>query len=763
MAHWVGNTKDYNGFVRQARACLLDAPRVARSATKDLAISGYVYNDISDVARGQSDIGFAIAETLCQLGVYRATCLVAGGTSAWAAGVNLTVTFTAGAGGTIQLDDNSDWTATHGFNVGDLMRIENAVDDANNNLFRISAIANNNATNDLLTVDATEDTLAAETSDTITAYSIGSGAIFEMERDTTGNGTVDTHVGWLASNVEAYSKIFDIWYTLNRGNADWVVGDYWEFTLEEGPMTRIENRVVDVIGVVISGTNVMTLSAKDQANGVTWASLGFTDENRIDIIVSDGTDTGKYRIDAITDSALTLLTLAGAAPALTNETVTIQAIPKFEVSSDPVLNVVPTDPTITRDDVGGDWLADGFLVGGHIELENSVSNNGYWRIKTLTATVMTIDDSINGNVMVTETLPATITATPRNGSLQTWTEHRYRLATSGTSPNSANDAISSSGVANGRLIRPTSDGNFVSEWIGIGPGIDSINNPKTVYIGMQSQYTGSTKQNIEHRNFDVVSDTSFGLMLAGLPDVRGYTFLSVASTIETFLEFDGDHITGFSDVNTATTTWFYQGYTAVHGTENQIPVPMFLGTSGIRSTDTRDTAVGTLIDFFFDGVSQSSTTGYQEDPQYSTAWFRWLDGQWFNCTPRQMNSTGTANIAAGEVIKMRIAPWESGLASQCNSNGDFFGGSGERASSTVLGRTPASFDATDRHYVMLPCTLWMNVPTPNVIADLKGVKFIAGVGGLATKDRQVRGSRVFYMGQNHKGTGVTDFAALELT
>lgn len=765
MAHWVGNTRDYNGFIRQARACLLNAPRVKRTTTKDLAITGYEYKDITNANRLQSDIGFAIAETDCRKGVYRATCVKAGGTATWSAGSAVTVTITGT--NTIQDDANGNWV-TKGFAVGDLIKIEAAVDAGNNNTFRISAINNNNATNDQLVV-ATEDTLTNTTSDAITAYPIGGGAIFEVEYDNDGDGnpTADEHVGWIASNIEHYTKAFDLWMALNRGNADWAVGDYWQFELENGPLTQWDRITNTVRDVVISGTNTLTLSATDQAVGLTWAKLGYSDEDRIDISVSSGTDTGIYRISAITDSALTLQTTAGGAPGLTNETVTIQAAPKFEVSSDPVLSVVPTDPTITRDDVGGSWVDDGFLPGGHILLEGTVSNDGYWLVKTVTATVLTLDDSNEAFPLVTETLPATITVSPWNGTLQAWSEDRFRLKASGTILTSDNDAITAPGNANGLLIRPDSEGNYVTEWIGVGPGIDPINDLKQVNIGMQSQYDSSVRQNVEHRCFDIVSDNAFNLESAR-EQLRIYTYLSVGSTMETFMQFDGDHIVGFTDVNTATTSWFYQGFINLHGTPNQIPLPYFLAGNSFIQTFTRDTSNASLTQPLCRGVSEASGTAYEEDPDYSSNWFRWVDGQWFGVFTSQWRSglTGTLSV---NPLKMAVWPWQNGTSYGSATTTSWFwnalgGGSNQMTIDIIarMGRTPVAYDPTNRNYTLLPAVLWMEEPTINVIGEIKSIFAISGVGGLATKDRQTRGHRVFYIGQSHKETNVDDFIALEL-
>lgn len=763
MAHWIGQTRDYNGFVRQVRSCVLNAPRVKRTTTKDLAITGYVYNDSLDAARNQSDIGFAIAETDGRTGVYRATCVKAGGSGSWDASSSVTVTITTA--NTIQDDANGNWIVTYGMAVGDLIRIEDAADAGNNNTFRISAINNNNATNDQLVV-TTDDTLTNVVSDAVTVYPIGSGAIFEVEYDDDADGdpTADEHVGWLVSNVENYTKSFELWMTLNRGNADWVVGDYWQFEFEKGSLTFNDILLTTVEGVVISGTNILTLSALDQAQGVTWASLGFSDEDRIDIAVSSGTDTGIYRISNLTDSALTLQTTAGGAPGLTNETVTIQVTPKFEVSGTPVLNVVPADPTITRSD-GGSWIDDGFVVDGHLELEGSVSNDAYWLIKTVTATVLTIDDSNEQIPMVTETLPATITVTPRNGALQSWSEHRFRLTASGETTTSDDDAISTPGDANGLLIRPDGEGNYVTEWIGIGPGIDPVNNPKSVHVGMQTQFSGSTRQNVEHRIPTVLSDATFSAMSENL-NSRVYTYLSVGTTIETFFQFDGDHVVGFSDVNTATTSWFYQGFVDLHGTENQIALPYFLGGNGDLENETRDTSGDVRLSAFFNPYSRSSSSGFQQDPPYSCAWFRWADGQWFTVWNNQRNSTNSANTTGAENnLKIAVSPWRVGDGDFDNAIGNFFSSTGNFESDNFiarLGRTPTSFDASNRHYVLIPPTLFMSHPTNNVIADLRGLYCIPGVGGVSTKTRQTKGHRVFYMGQNHKDTDENDFAALEL-
>ena len=763
MAYWIGQTRDFNGFVRQVRACLLDSPRVKRTTQQDLAITGYVYNNLSDNPRNQSDVGFAIAETGGRTGVYRATCVKAGGGGVWSASSSVTVTITAT--NTIQDDANGDWIVDYGMAVGDLIRIEDAADSGNNNTFRISAINNNNATNDQLVVTA-DDVLTNVSSDAVTVYPIGQGAVFELEYDDDADGdpTADEHIGWLVSNVENYNKGFDVWFTLNRGNADWVIGDYWQFELEKGPLTFNDILLTTVENVIISGTDTLTLSALDQAQGVTWASLGFSDEDRIDISISSGTDTGLYRISNLTDSALTLQTTAGGAPGLTNETVTIQVTPKFEVSSSPVLNVVPTDPTITRSD-GGSWVDDGFVAGGHLELESTVLNNAYWLVKTVTATVLTIDDSNEQVPMVAETLPATITVTPRNGSLQKWSEYRFRLNETSTDPTSDKDAISSSGVANGRLARPDGDGNYLTEWIGTGPGIDPINNPKSVNIGMQTQFLGSTRQNVEHRIQTVLSDSTFSAM-SELINARVYTYLSVGTTLETFLQFDGDHIVGFSDVNTATTSWFYQGFIDVHGTENQIALPYFLGGNGDLQNETRDTTGDVRISAFFNPYSRSSTSSFQQDPPFSTAWFRWVDGQWFTVWNRQRNS-GNSNDTTNfeDNIKIGVFPWRVGDGALDQQMGNFWSAIGNNQSDGFigrLGRTPLEFDPVDRNFVLIPPTLWMDNPTKNVIGDLRGVYCIPGVGGVATKTRQTKGHRVFYMGQNHKSTSVDDFAALEL-
>jgi hypothetical protein len=456
----------------------------------------------------------------------------------------------------------------------------------------------------------------------------------------------------------------------------------------------------------------------------------------------------------------------GGAPGLTNETVTIQAAPKFEVSSNPVLNVVPTDPTITRDDVGGSWIDDGFLPGGHLLLEDTTNNDGFWLVKTVTDTVLTLDDSNEAFPLVTETLGATITVSPWNGTLQAWSEDRFRLKASGEVLTSDHDAISAPGVANGLLIRPDSEGNYVTEWIGVGPGVDPINDLKQVNIGMQSQFSSSTLQNVEHRCFDTVSDNAFALESAR-EQLRTYTYLSVGSTMETFMQFDGDHIVGFTDVNTATTSWFYQGFISLHGTPNQIPLPYYLAGNSHLKTYTRDTSNGSLTQPLCRGTSTSSGTAYEEDPEFSSNWFRWVDGQWFGVFASQYRFD-YANSLAVNPLKMAVWPWQnrpSYGSAQINTWFWNTGGAANAMSNDIIarmGRTPVAYDPTDRHYTLLPAVLWMEEPTINVIGELKGIFAISGVGGLATKDRQTRGHRVFYIGQAHKETNVDDFTALEL-
>ena len=46
--------------------------------------------------------------------------------------------------------------------------------------------------------------------------------------------------------------------------------------------------------------------------------------------------------------------------------------------------------TISRTDVGGDWLADGFAIGQTIEVAGTASNNGFFQIASINATVITL-------------------------------------------------------------------------------------------------------------------------------------------------------------------------------------------------------------------------------------------------------------------------------------------------------------------------------------------------------------------------------------
>jgi len=62
-------------------------------------------------------------------------------------------------------------------------------------------------------------------------------------------------------------------------------------------------------------------------------------------------------------------------------------------TSDPSGYDAATDETITRDDVGGSFITDGYAVGDYITIVGSHSNNDahLMQIKTLTATVLTTE------------------------------------------------------------------------------------------------------------------------------------------------------------------------------------------------------------------------------------------------------------------------------------------------------------------------------------------------------------------------------------
>ncbi len=57
--------------------------------------------------------------------------------------------------------------------------------------------------------------------------------------------------------------------------------------------------------------------------------------------------------------------------------------------------------TITRSDVGGDWLAEGFAIGQTITVEGTASNNGYFQIAAVSASVITLSSTA---ALTTETI-----------------------------------------------------------------------------------------------------------------------------------------------------------------------------------------------------------------------------------------------------------------------------------------------------------------------------------------------------------------------
>ena len=64
------------------------------------------------------------------------------------------------------------------------------------------------------------------------------------------------------------------------------------------------------------------------------------------------------------------------------------------LTGNPTLTFADANPdTITRD--AGDWIADGFAVNMDITVANSASNNGTYKIKALSSSILTVDDSFN--------------------------------------------------------------------------------------------------------------------------------------------------------------------------------------------------------------------------------------------------------------------------------------------------------------------------------------------------------------------------------
>jgi len=743
MAHETLFTKGHNGFIRSLRAMMLDAPRVVRGNDHDdIANLGVAYELAAAAgARPAGDLLFIAPEVGCPRTTYRATVVVGKGVGGSYQTAIAGVAADFNSGGTIISTDSTNWS-TAGVVVGDLIRVSGATTAGNNNVFRVASITTTSTTNDTITVNGL-DSLATETGQTITVRPATGGSVFDVREDQSGG---NNHIGWMMSEIEFMAKDGTIWLSMDDGGS-WAVNDYAEFTLERGAFSLHDSlSVVRTVDLNENGGAADTIT-RDDYNG-SFLRDGFEVGGVVEIIDSAGED-GRYVITAVTARTITLNIgdFTGSEAA-----VEVTLVPRFTVSSDPVL-AISTDDTITRDD-GGSWIDDGFVDGGLIEIQDTVSNNGLFLIKGApTATVLTVD---GGEGLVAETLPASITVTPRNSIIQKWTEHRYL----------------GSGVDQVGLLPPVpnADGNYTSEWIGIGPGADPINNPQTVYCGWQAQFPSSALQNVEMRVYDAVSDGAFNSL--GNASRPTYMYLSIDPQ-ETYMTGDGEFAAGLAVVGSSVTEWFYQGFGRVHGSQNQHPRPMFNGGMGWQSGGGA-AGTGDFYNFFPFGVDKTGTTDPADPKSDSSCWHRWVDGQYFSVAWVH-TANGTQVFApTNAYVEMHTVPYSplsvnitvpiNGGASNLqpvvgtaltNPAKMYTFANALRATPTTVTPNP------NREYPLIPITACMINPDFNIVADFKNVFFIPGTDQV-TKNRILQGGKVYIVGQNHEKAGQQDFAALLL-
>lgn len=755
MAHEVLFSNNFNGFIRQVRSFLKDAPRVVRADHQDINNLGVTYTLSGGGSRPAGDILHIAPEVACPLGAYRATAVVAGGLSSYGAAVTPTVTFNVAARTIVR--SAGSWV-TDGFVAGQLIRIRDAVTAGNNGVFRILSITTTTNPDDTITLNTLDVLAASDAADVITANPLGGGAIFDVRFNPLG---ANTHIGWMASEVEFMDKNSDLWLFMRNGGA-WAVGDRADFTLELGNFSLSEDRAV--------GRTVSFNDNSPSADSITRTDYngnfirdGFINGGVVEVIGSVSND-GRYLINTVSPKSIVL----DSGAALTNEaSVAVTLIPRLQATVD----FAAAGRTITRS--VGSFIDDGFLPGGQIEVQDAVdgANNDLFLIDSVTASVITLDAS---ETIVDETAD-TVTITPRNVVLRKWTEHRYRWsATSGeTGP-----ALQS--LASGELPPvPDANGNYTSEWVGIGPGNDPINNPQTIYVGLQSQFSGTSRQNVELRGFDIVSDSPFGGLGNASPPV--YIYLTFSPSMETYLRGDGEMFAGFCDVNTSVTEWFYGGFIDVHGTSGAHPRPIYVGGAGVDPVGTR-AGSGLRYEFFPAPVEVNSGA----DPKPASAYIRWVDGAWV-AVGNNLISTTPADQTYSDTTK-RAFTWpylkdtftgptwvaadgstvspSNGTINAATISGNFSGvqGNPNARLTMVAGMRPTPTTVTpvpNQRHGLLPVVVMMKNPSVAVIGDLRSIFFVSGTGQ-ASKNRILEDGRVYVVGQNHEKTNVQDFAAIEL-
>jgi len=766
MAHATLWSNDNNGFIRQLRSFLKDAPRVNRGAGNnhdDILNLGVDYTLAASGARPAGDIMHIAPEVGCPRSTYRATCVVgtaAGG--AYQAEINDTVTFNTAAR-TITSDAGNDWS-TAGVVAGDLIRIENAATAGNNGVFRVLSITNGGATNDVITLNTLDSLAASDAADAIDVTPITGGSIFDVREDQPGG---NNHIGWLTDDVEFMAKDGTIWLQLRSGGS-WAVNDYAEFTLERGSFSLHDALAVErTVDLNENGASADTITRTDY--GGNFIADGFVNGELVEVSGSAGED-GVYTITGLTAKTITI-NIGDFTASELGVTVTLTPRKSVTVNFDDADAGFSNKPTIIR--TAGSWIDDGFSPGGIIEIADAASgaNNGYFEIESIDTETVTNDVLVLVDAVVDDTSDV-ITVTPRNSILQKWDEHRYIWGASSGSPNTLQTLDS------GELPPiPNSDGNYTSEWIGIGPGNDPINNPQTIYCGWQTEFSGTTAQNVEMRVFDAVSDSSFGSL--GNASEPVYMYLTLSPSMETFMVADGETVTGFLDVNTSVTEWFYLGFGRVHGTQNQHPRPMFLGGAAWSGSFNRASS-GIEIEFFVSGYAESGTLSSSDPKTRSSCWHRWVDGQYF-AVHNVVSSQGVQTSAPGDTtVEMFTLPYvgvpDTGnpgpnvSISHAEGAQEFTPSTGTALNNpnnmyafvNAMRPTPTTVTPNpNRQYPLLPITVLMKNPDENVVADFKFVYYIPG-NGQATKNRIKQGGYTYIVGQNHEKTGQHDFAALRM-
>lgn len=745
MAHEVLFSNSYNGYIRQLRSFTTNAPRVNRANDHDdINNLGVDYTLGITGARPAGDILHVASEIGCPLTTHRATVVVPtaiGG--AYQTNINDTVTWNSAAR-TITSDGSTDFTAA-GVIAGDLIRVSNAATASNDKVFRVLTITG--GSNHILTMNTLDSITNNDAADVIDIRPITGGTVFDVRED---QPSGNTFIGWMMDEVEFMANDGSIWLFMRSGGS-WAISDFAEWTMEGGHFTLLDERTVTrLVDLNENGAGADTITRSDY-NG-NFIRDGFVALGRV--VVTGTTEDGTYTIVSVTAKTITLNIGDFTASDLA-ATATLK--PVFEVSVD---FATPAN-TITR--TVGSWISDGYEAGGNITITDAVDggNNSTFLVDTVTALVLTVD--------VGETIAAeigdTITHLPNNGPLQVWTEHRYRWSNTSGSTGPVGQSLDS-----GELPPiPDANGNYTSEWVGIAPGDDVNNNPQAIYLGWQSQFTGSSKQNVEMRAFDAVSDSEFGALGNASPPT--YIYLTLTPSAETYMTADGAHVTGFLDVNTSVTEWFYLGYGNIHGSANQHPRPVYCGGTGWESGGTRASS-GDRYRFFQKGADFTGITGSLPKAS-SCCWMRWVDGTWYSVGTYHQNNSATVLNSSNLNVEMINWPYYSEGPINFLHNDDqstFTGVEGtgndnpSESSAFIRGlqaTPPAITPLPNREYPLIPVVTYMVNPNNNIVSDFRNIYFIPG-DGQATKNRVLQGGFTYIVGQNHDRTGQQDFSALRL-